>query len=153
MRAPWRGAAQVVQVALKAAYLNCGQNCAGCERFFIHEKVTPWGTGRHSQRPHPTTRSTPQQLHAASWCWHARRLAPPPTQVYDKFCSQVVSVVQRMRVGPSLTDDTVDCGAICMPGEGLLTRHCALAAAAAAGTRASEHRSVAAGRMRCRRVL
>ncbi|GLC58293.1 hypothetical protein PLESTB_001342900 [Pleodorina starrii] len=30
---------QVVQIALKAAYLNCGQNCAGGERFFVHDKV------------------------------------------------------------------------------------------------------------------
>ncbi|GLI61056.1 hypothetical protein VaNZ11_003318, partial [Volvox africanus] len=29
----------VVQISLKAAYLNCGQNCAGGERFFVHEKV------------------------------------------------------------------------------------------------------------------
>jgi acyl-CoA reductase-like NAD-dependent aldehyde dehydrogenase len=34
---------QVVQVACKAAYLNCGQNCAGGERFFVHEKVR-WGS-------------------------------------------------------------------------------------------------------------
>ncbi len=31
--------AQVVQISLKAAYLNCGQNCAGGERFFVHDKV------------------------------------------------------------------------------------------------------------------
>lgn len=31
----------IIQVALKAAYLNSGQNCAGGERFFIHEKVVP----------------------------------------------------------------------------------------------------------------
>jgi len=29
----------VVQVAIKAAFLNCGQNCAGGERFFVHNKV------------------------------------------------------------------------------------------------------------------
>jgi len=30
---------QSVQTALKAAFLNCGQNCAGGERFFVHAKV------------------------------------------------------------------------------------------------------------------
>lgn len=30
---------QLVQVVLKAAFLNCGQNCAGGERFFVHEKI------------------------------------------------------------------------------------------------------------------
>ncbi len=30
---------QVVQIACKAAYLNCGQNCAGGERFFVHQKI------------------------------------------------------------------------------------------------------------------
>ncbi|PNH04730.1 Aldehyde dehydrogenase 22A1, partial [Tetrabaena socialis] len=30
---------QVVQIALKAAYLNCGQNCAGGERFFVHDAI------------------------------------------------------------------------------------------------------------------
>ncbi|PNW88530.1 hypothetical protein CHLRE_01g033350v5 [Chlamydomonas reinhardtii] len=29
----------LVQVVLKAAFLNCGQNCAGGERFFVHEKI------------------------------------------------------------------------------------------------------------------
>ncbi len=29
----------VVQTAIKAAFLNQGQNCAGGERFFIHQKV------------------------------------------------------------------------------------------------------------------
>ncbi|GIL81328.1 hypothetical protein Vretifemale_10395 [Volvox reticuliferus] len=29
----------VIQISLKAAYLNCGQNCAGGERFFVHDKV------------------------------------------------------------------------------------------------------------------
>ncbi|GAX82092.1 hypothetical protein CEUSTIGMA_g9520.t1 [Chlamydomonas eustigma] len=29
----------VIQTALKAAFLNCGQNCAGGERFFVHRKV------------------------------------------------------------------------------------------------------------------
>ena len=32
-------AAQIVHVSIKAAFLNCGQNCAGGERFFIHRKV------------------------------------------------------------------------------------------------------------------
>jgi hypothetical protein len=31
---------QVAHVALKAAYLNCGQNCAGGERFFVHTKAS-----------------------------------------------------------------------------------------------------------------
>ncbi|KXZ42649.1 hypothetical protein GPECTOR_127g527 [Gonium pectorale] len=30
---------QVVQIVLKAAFLNCGQNCAGGERFFVHDKI------------------------------------------------------------------------------------------------------------------
>ncbi|GFR39785.1 hypothetical protein Agub_g270 [Astrephomene gubernaculifera] len=30
---------QVIQVSLKAAYLNCGQNCAGGERFLVHDKI------------------------------------------------------------------------------------------------------------------
>ncbi|KAG1661699.1 hypothetical protein FOA52_002035 [Chlamydomonas sp. UWO 241] len=29
----------VIQVAIKAAFLNSGQNCAGGERFFVHNKV------------------------------------------------------------------------------------------------------------------
>lgn len=30
---------QVIQIALKAAFLNCGQNCAGGERFFVQEDI------------------------------------------------------------------------------------------------------------------
>ncbi len=32
-------ALQVKHIVLKAAFLNCGQNCAGGERFFVHDKV------------------------------------------------------------------------------------------------------------------
>ena len=31
--------AQVVPTCLRAAYMSCGQNCAGGERFYVHEKV------------------------------------------------------------------------------------------------------------------
>ncbi|KAL6755042.1 Aldehyde/histidinol dehydrogenase [Haematococcus lacustris] len=65
---------QVVQVACKAAFLNCGQNCAGGERFFVHK------------------------------------------QVHEDYCRQVVEVVRRMRQGPALGPQVVDCGAMCMPG-------------------------------------
>jgi acyl-CoA reductase-like NAD-dependent aldehyde dehydrogenase len=30
---------QVVPIAIKAAFLNCGQNCASGERFIVHRKV------------------------------------------------------------------------------------------------------------------
>lgn len=30
---------RVKHIVLKAAFLNCGQNCAGGERFFVHDKV------------------------------------------------------------------------------------------------------------------
>jgi acyl-CoA reductase-like NAD-dependent aldehyde dehydrogenase len=35
-------------------------------------------------------------------------------KVYDEFCDGVTSVVRRMKIGPSLGDAEVDCGAICM---------------------------------------
>jgi len=66
--------AQVVPIATKAAYLSCGQNCAGGERFFVHAKI------------------------------------------YDKFVAAVTSIVGQMRQGHALGEDTVDCGAMCMPG-------------------------------------
>jgi hypothetical protein len=31
--------AQVVPIAIKAAFLNCGQNCASGERFIVHRKI------------------------------------------------------------------------------------------------------------------
>ncbi|RYH14443.1 aldehyde dehydrogenase family protein [archaeon] len=34
--------------------------------------------------------------------------------VYDMFCDGVTKVVKNMKIGPSLGDPTVDCGAICM---------------------------------------
>ena len=30
---------QVVPIAVKAAFLNCGQNCASGERFIVHTKI------------------------------------------------------------------------------------------------------------------
>jgi acyl-CoA reductase-like NAD-dependent aldehyde dehydrogenase len=30
---------QVVPIAIKAAFLNCGQNCASGERFIVHRKI------------------------------------------------------------------------------------------------------------------
>jgi acyl-CoA reductase-like NAD-dependent aldehyde dehydrogenase len=30
---------QVVPIAIKAAFLNCGQNCASGERFIVHSKI------------------------------------------------------------------------------------------------------------------
>lgn len=61
-------------MAIKAAFLNCGQNCAGGERFFVH------------------------------------------TKVYNAFVEQVTAVVSRMRQGHALSNNIVDCGAMCMPG-------------------------------------
>ena len=37
-------------------------------------------------------------------------------QIHDEFASKVVDVVRRMRQGPALGDNPVDCGAMCMPG-------------------------------------
>jgi len=30
---------QCVPMALRGAFQSCGQNCAGAERFYVHEKV------------------------------------------------------------------------------------------------------------------
>lgn len=35
-------------------------------------------------------------------------------KLYDKFCSEVTSVVSKLKVGASLGDPAVDCGSICM---------------------------------------
>jgi acyl-CoA reductase-like NAD-dependent aldehyde dehydrogenase len=35
-------------------------------------------------------------------------------KVFDEFCDGVVSVVSKMKTGPSLGDEFVDCGSICM---------------------------------------
>ena len=35
-------------------------------------------------------------------------------KVFDEFCDGVVSVVSKMRTGPSLGDQYIDCGSICM---------------------------------------
>ncbi|KAJ1428867.1 putative aldehyde dehydrogenase [Ochromonadaceae sp. CCMP2298] len=35
-------------------------------------------------------------------------------KVYDEFCDGVAKVVRQMKIGPSLGDTEVDCGAICM---------------------------------------
>jgi acyl-CoA reductase-like NAD-dependent aldehyde dehydrogenase len=35
-------------------------------------------------------------------------------KVFDEFCDGVVGVVSKMRTGPSLGDDYIDCGSICM---------------------------------------
>lgn len=35
-------------------------------------------------------------------------------KVYDEFCDGVTQVVKQMKIGPSLGDPEVDCGAICM---------------------------------------
>lgn len=123
---------QVVQVACKAAFLNCGQNCAGGERFFVHEKVG-------SLWPLPSLCGCIQAacVHAHSWvanavsCCHVTPTCIPANictvlcltcstpgtlQVYDKFVGKVVEVVGKMRQGPALGSSPVDCGAMCMPG-------------------------------------
>jgi len=38
-------------------------------------------------------------------------------QVHDKFAAKAAAVVSKMRQGPALGDEPVDCGAMCMPGE------------------------------------
>ncbi len=35
-------------------------------------------------------------------------------KVYDEFCDGVVKIVKQMKIGASLEDPTIDCGAICM---------------------------------------
>eukprot|EP00981_Chlorochromonas_danica_P009772 scaffold2815_cov180-Ochromonas_danica.AAC.7 len=35
-------------------------------------------------------------------------------KVYDQFCNGVSKIVRKMKIGPSLGDSTIDCGAICM---------------------------------------
>jgi acyl-CoA reductase-like NAD-dependent aldehyde dehydrogenase len=35
-------------------------------------------------------------------------------KVYDEFCDGVTAIVKQMKIGPSLGDPIVDCGAICM---------------------------------------
>mmetsp|Transcript_7006 Transcript_7006/g.19782 ORF Transcript_7006/g.19782 Transcript_7006/m.19782 type:complete len:603 (-) Transcript_7006:65-1873(-) len=65
---------QVVPTALRGTFQSCGQNCAGAERFIVHEKV------------------------------------------YDEFVDKVVESAKKIRQGPALGADPVDCGAMCMPG-------------------------------------
>lgn len=36
---PLPSCAQVLPTALRGAFQSCGQNCAGAERFIVHEKV------------------------------------------------------------------------------------------------------------------
>jgi len=91
-----------VQTALKAAFLNCGQNCAGGERFFVHEKI------------------------------------------HDKFAAKAAEVVSKMRQGPALGDEPIDCGAMCMPGlaqkiQGLVDDAVAKGAKVLAGGKLPQH--------------
>lgn len=118
---------QVLPTALRGAFQSCGQNCAGAERFIVHEKVWVWGGGllladcgwrslqvfgdfvlEGSSKVEVPCTDIPLQP----------ALMPHSTlaQVFDEFVRRAGETAAAMRQGAASGEDPVDLGAMCMPG-------------------------------------